>query len=142
MSARTAAPVTPAEQRFRDDEFEALPRWRRGELVPHRITLLLDANALYGPEVDQACGAAEPAVDEWEAGTRYPEWSQLIALARLVDASPLWFFGDVEPVSPRLFLCDRSKRVNGLTVVEPAPVVTGYPEDVWRPVVEHWGQLW
>ncbi|MDF3320228.1 hypothetical protein P3G66_31950, partial [Rhodococcus sp. C3V] len=42
----------------------------------YRITRALDAAELYGPDVDIACGAQEPAVDEWEAGTRYPSFGQ------------------------------------------------------------------
>ncbi len=37
--------------------------------------------------VDIACGAQEPAVDEWEAGTRYPSFEQLLALAALTHHS-------------------------------------------------------
>lgn len=61
----------------------AYEHWSTGALAPYRITRALDAAELYGPEVDIACGAQEPAVDEWEAGTRYPWFEQLLALAAL-----------------------------------------------------------
>ena len=36
------------------------------------ITRAPDAAELYGPDVDIACGAQEPACGDWEAGTRLP----------------------------------------------------------------------
>lgn len=54
-------------------------------MSPRAITAALDMRALYGPEVDRACGVEEPAVDEWQAGQRYPSWEQLEALARLTE---------------------------------------------------------
>lgn len=63
-------------------------QWMAGALSPYRITDALDAEDLYGPEVDIACGAVEPAVDEWEAGNRYPSFEQLIALAALTGRAP------------------------------------------------------
>lgn len=65
--------------------------WAAGKVVPHRITTALDARSLHGPEVDEACGVEEPAVDEWEAGTRYPTWEQLCALAELCGVTPRFF---------------------------------------------------
>jgi len=66
----------------------AYEQWATGALAPYRITRALDAAELYGPDVDIACGAQEPAVDEWEAGTRYPTFEQLLALAALTHQSP------------------------------------------------------
>ena len=80
-----------ASARRRDAERAAHERWERGLTVPHRITTALDLGGHYGPEVDEACGTAEPAVDEWEAGTRYPSWPQLLALAELTRF-PVGFF--------------------------------------------------
>ena len=40
------------------------------------------------PDVDIACGAQEPACGDWEAGTRYPSFEQLLALAALTHQSP------------------------------------------------------
>lgn len=39
----------------------------------------------FGPKVDAACLAEEPAVDRWEAGVEYPSWEQTVALARFLD---------------------------------------------------------
>lgn len=72
-------------------EREAFEAWRQGLVRPFRITWALDSRDLYGPEVDLALGVQEPAVDEWEAGVRYPTWEQLQALAKLTDY-PLTFF--------------------------------------------------
>lgn len=62
--------------------------WRAGELKPHKITTVLDANDLHGPDVDTACGATEPDVDLWEAGKRYPTWQQVLKLAELCGVTP------------------------------------------------------
>lgn len=85
--------------------------------VPARITLALDTRQLYGPEVDEACGVEEPAVDEWEAGTRIPTVAQVAALAQLTGMPVEYFYLAVE-VPGQVFICDRSKRKHGLTVVE------------------------
>lgn len=69
----------------------AYREWAAGKAIPYRITQALNLRALYGPEVDEACGVEEPAVDEWEAGVRYPSWDQLRALAVLTDF-PVWYF--------------------------------------------------
>lgn len=65
--------------------------WEQGRIFPYRITMALDMGGHYGPEVDIACLAEEPAVDEWEAGTRYPTWEQLLALADLTSCMPKFF---------------------------------------------------
>lgn len=77
-----------AEHRQHADDQDAYQEWRLGMVVPRRITLLLDANEMYGPEVDQQLGGEEPMVDEWEAGVRYPTWVQVLALAELVGVTP------------------------------------------------------
>lgn len=77
---------TAAQRRAAHDL--AYEQWATGALAPYRITRALDAAELYGPDVDIACGAQEPAVDEWEAGTRYPSFEQLLALAALTHQSP------------------------------------------------------
>lgn len=66
---------TAAQRRAAHDR--AYEQWATGALAPYRITRALDAAELYGPDVDIACGAREPAVDDWEAGTRYPSFEQL-----------------------------------------------------------------
>jgi hypothetical protein len=70
---------------------EARRRYDAGLVVPHFITVALDIQGLYGPEVDEACGAHEPEVDLWESGELYPSWSQLCALAELTGY-PVAFF--------------------------------------------------
>lgn len=81
------------------DDREAYQRWRGGLVIPDRITLALDMCGLHGPEVDIACGAAEPEVDQWEAGERYPSWEQLRALAALTGCTPRFFTIDnSEPI--------------------------------------------
>lgn len=72
-------------------EQQAYREWAAGKVIPYRITAALDSHELYGPEVDRACGAEEPAVDMWEAGTLYPTWEQLCALAKLTETYP-WLF--------------------------------------------------
>lgn len=96
--------------------------WRRGEVRPYRITAALDAANLYGPEVDTACGVEEPAVDEWEAGTRYPTWDQLVALAKLTGKTPSFFTfaADVRPT--RVWVCG----TDGCQVTEPGDRVDSY----------------
>lgn len=64
--------------------------------VPARITMALDLRGLYGPEVDVACGAVEPAVDLWELGLEVPTWAQLELLSKLVGIPVPWFFRPVE----------------------------------------------
>lgn len=39
----------------------AYEQWATGSLAPYRITRALDAAELYGPDVNIACGAQEPA---------------------------------------------------------------------------------
>lgn len=79
------------------DEKAAHALWAEGKLIPHRITMALDLRKLYGPEVDAACGAAEPDVDRWEAGELYPTWEQLKLLSDLTGLLPKWFFLPVNP---------------------------------------------
>jgi hypothetical protein len=74
-----------------EDDRVAYKRWRAGQVCPAQITMALDLNQLYGPQVDLACRAEEPAVDQWEAGERYPSWGQLCALAELTGMSVRWF---------------------------------------------------
>ena len=72
----------------RDAHDRAYEQWITGALAPYRITGALDAAELYGPEVDVACGAREPACGDWEAGARYRWFEQLLALAALTHRSP------------------------------------------------------
>ncbi|WP_139047409.1 hypothetical protein [Rhodococcus erythropolis] len=77
---------TAAQRRAAHDR--TYEQWITGALAPYRITRALDAAELYGPDVDIACGAQEPACGDWEAGTRYPSFEQLLALAALTHQSP------------------------------------------------------
>ena len=79
----------------------ALAGWRRGLVAPWRITYALDSGGHEGPDVDIACGAIEPAVDEWEAGTRYPTFEQLTLLAGLTGFTVDWFVRTSEPIDIR-----------------------------------------
>jgi hypothetical protein len=91
MEQRGRAAVATRNRRklARDaDDRIAYRLWRAGELQPYLITQALDARALYGPEVDAACGASEPDVDLWEAGELYPTWRQVLLLADLCGMTP------------------------------------------------------
>lgn len=72
--------------------------WRNGQFRPHLATFVLNKNDLYGPEVDEACGAKEPDVDLWEEGKRYPTWPQLVALAELTGVTPSFLLQGFEPI--------------------------------------------
>lgn len=111
-------------------EQQAYRDWAAGRVIPDRITSALDEKELYGPEVDLACGVEEPAVDEWEAGDRYPTWEQLRALARLVDR-PVWLFTMEPNLGPgRMFICDRSRRKNGCQIIDTTPIQVFTPEAI------------
>jgi len=86
---------------------EAKLRWENGLARPDAITLYLDARGLYGPEVDAACGVAEPTVDLWEEGRVYPTWEQLLALAELCGVGVWMFTTDHPALDGRFFLCGR-----------------------------------
>lgn len=75
----------------------AYDEWRRGLVVPTRITAALDMGQLYGPEVDERCGVTEPAVDQWEDGLLYPTWDQLVRLSALTDFKEHWFTHEAKP---------------------------------------------
>lgn len=92
------------------DPFEA---WREGLVSPRAITAALDMRALYGPEVDEACGVQEPAVDQWEAGQLYPSWEQLEALSRLTEFPVRFFTRDGVSEVTGGFVCQRSGKGRG-----------------------------
>ncbi len=85
--------------------------------VPGRITVALDAKALDGPEVDEACGVAEPVVDLWEAGVLIPTDEQLAALAKLTEMPVSFFYGSDSVRLGPVFVCSRGRRKHGLSVV-------------------------
>lgn len=68
-----------------------------GRVVPARITLALDMRGLEGPDVDTACGAAEPDVDLWECGLTVPAPEQVKLLAALTGFPVAYFY---EPIAP------------------------------------------
>lgn len=70
---------------------------REGRPVPARITMALDLRGLDGPEVDTACGAAEPAVDLWECGVEVPTADQVRLLAALTGFPVRYFYMPVKP---------------------------------------------
>lgn len=85
--------------------------------VPGRITVALDAGGLDGPEVDQACGVAEPTVDLWEAGVLLPQPRHVRLLAELTGMAADYFY-KLEPLpASRMFVCAR--RQADRSVVEP-----------------------
>lgn len=105
--------------------------WRAGELKPYLITLKLDAAGLYGPDVDTACGAAEPDVDLWEAGKLYPTWRQLLLLADLAGCTPRFLCIRMEPIP----LDQTTLRFHGHTDDGPPTIWTFPPEVVAATVV-------
>lgn len=103
--------------------------WQQGRVIPYRITTALDIRALYGPEVDQACGVEEPAVDQWEAGELYPTWEQLLALAELTQF-PVKFFTNMLECTP-IDASDTSMRFHVPGCDERAEVVLAFtPEAI------------
>lgn len=96
---------------------------RAGHLNPRRITLALDAIEAEGPDVDIACGAVEPAVDEWETGTRTPSVDQLLALADFTGMRSEWFFLPGPDDPSWMVFCQRSGRGRGCTMVRDGQVV-------------------
>lgn len=87
--ANARARALTRAQRQQHDDRVAYQYWAAGLLEPWRITMYLNAKGLYGPEVDQACGVEEPAVDLWEAGKLYPTWEQTLALCQLTGVTPM-----------------------------------------------------
>ena len=73
--------------------------------TPERITLALDFAGLEGPEVDWALGGEEPMVDEWEAGVRVPDFTQIQALAGLTGWPVKFFYLPAPPPLPGALLC-------------------------------------
>ncbi len=118
--------------------------YRTGRVLaqPDRITCALDLRGMDGPDVDRHCLAAEPDVDEWEAGRAAPSWEQLLALADLTGFSPR-FFTESPPNKhvSRLIVCQRSGKGKGCHVVEPRSSVPPYdPSEPLARVINLFGQ--
>ncbi|MEX7469096.1 hypothetical protein AB4Z39_05215 [Mycobacterium adipatum] len=118
------------------DPFDA---WREGLVSPRAITAALDVRALYGPEVDEACGVQEPAVDQWEAGQLYPSWEQLEALSRLTGFPVQFFTRAHDSEITGGFLCQRSGRGRGCRPLSTPRGPQEFPPDVVAATVgTHW----
>lgn len=87
-------------------EEEGRRLWAAGRLIPSAITVALDSKELYGPEVDRACGAEEPAVDHWEQGILYPTWEQTRLLAKLCGVTVALLCQDISMIRP---LCGKAR---------------------------------
>lgn len=92
QSSKGRNKYTSAQRRERE-------RWllQFGRPVPARITLALDIQGLEGPEVDVACGAAEPDVDLWECGELQPTAEQVRLLSALTGFPVAYFYEPIEP---------------------------------------------
>jgi hypothetical protein len=91
-----------------------------GKVVPARITIALDFRGLEGPEVDAACGGAEPDVDMWELGLAVPAPEQVVKLAELTGFPGAFFYQPVKPgplAGSAIFICHRGRR--GCEALEP-----------------------
>lgn len=119
------------------DEQEARARWEAGLVVPHYITTALDLAGLYGPEVDEACGAHEPDVDRWKAGELYPSWGQLCALAELTGY-PVAFF--VRPAEGRVEAEWTTAQFHVKNWTPPKPPILAFKEGARDAMVQ--GRLW
>ncbi|WP_286346962.1 hypothetical protein [Frondihabitans sucicola] len=99
-----------------------------GKVVPAYITAALDMASLYGPEVDEACGVEEPAVDEWEEGVRYPTWDQLRALATLTDTTPTFFVRPLPRVTNEPSTLDFHLSLREKRATRSKPTVLGFTD--------------
>jgi hypothetical protein len=131
LTAQEAAKIGQRHYARGLTDHRAHRQWQAGELVPYRITVALDMQRLEGPEVDEACGAREPDVDMWEAGTKYPTWEQLQLLAKLTGCTERFF---MLPASGHLPLetSMRFHRIGGQKVAwrQPPPVRAFTPEAI------------
>ena len=93
------APIQPAEMTQRD----ATIKGRKPN--PKRITMALDARGLYGPEVDEALGVREPAVDCWETGIVTPTSEQIARLSTLTGYAIRFFYDDDPPSLDYGWMC-------------------------------------
>jgi transcriptional regulator with XRE-family HTH domain len=100
---------------------------------PTRITAALNLRELYGPEVDRACGVAEPAVDMWESGELVPTDEQVAALAELTRMPVDYFYG---PPLPELtgWICYRTRPGKGEPRCQPFDTAADRAAAAQRPV--------
>lgn len=117
--AHTAQVSTVRRQHARE-------RWRRGLVRPDAITAALDLGRLYGPQVDEACGVEEPAVDMWETGELYPSWDQLLALSALTGFPVDFFTKDTAADAGPIYMCGP----RGYSTVSMAEPITRYRREV------------
>lgn len=105
-----------------------------GRVVPARITMALAICGLEGPEVDTACGAAEPDVDMWELGLAVPSLEQLEKLAALTGFTVAYFYGPLEPgpLTGPVFMCGTHCEISEPDVVDENGVLLygGQPRDL------------
>jgi|GEM_PF-985350 len=156
LHPRTRRAKAPARRLAAEQTAAGLARYREavqrqedrkligsGKVVPARITIALDVRGLYGPEVDEACDAAEPDVDLWECGLAVPTARQVELLAELTGFLPAWFYRPL-PVGPLhegpVFICTRDGKGGA---VQPPRIddrgVLHYSEDDPRqPPAGHW----
>lgn len=110
-----------------------------GRIVPARITIALDICGLEGPEVDIACGGAEPDVDMWELGLARPTPEQLRMMARLTRFQVAWFYRPIEPgplAGEPIFMCGPHCEVVAPDVITEDGVLLygGEPRELPKPV--------
>lgn len=129
-AARRARVAAANKERAADERTTQKARadWAAGRVVPWLITIALDGKRLYGPEVDRACGVPEPGVDMWEAGTLYPSFEQLRALAKLTGKMPGWFMN--RPGVTAIRPSDTSLRFHVRVDDEKEPVMAFTPEAI------------
>lgn len=125
LRRKRAAERNRAEAARARDHAEAYSKWKRGMLVPEKLTIALDARGLQGPQVDIDCGAVEPAVDQWEAGELYPTWEQLQLLAKLTGYPLRFFFTVAQEISGGI-MCTPS----GCRPITPSTAPDRYPREV------------
>jgi len=134
--SRTLVQLERREQRRRTEQLIAA---RSGRPYPYRITQALDLRGLDGPEVDVACGAVEPAVDRWEAGTEVPSRRQIELLAQLTGMLVGWFFTEPLVRVDHMIVCsvDESMREGTCTVIDRRPAAP-----IAHVIPLHRGTLW
>jgi hypothetical protein len=103
-----SADRTPRERYLRAARQQAAERRRSPTPVPARITLALDSAGLDGPDVDEALGVQEPAVDRWEEGVEVPTGEQVNRLAALTGFPAAFFYEPIHAPPMQGFVCQRS----------------------------------